>query len=140
MRIDRRAFLEACSAVGFTGLLPGAVYAQIDEDEQEITVDHITAAETVAGVSFTPEEREMMVDDLNENLKQYEQVREMDLPNRRRPPEVFDPRLGGADIPDVPEDRGGVSLTEFNAERPSTSTELAYAVSVRWPRCCVAAK
>ena len=85
MSIERRAFLEACAAVGVTGLLPGAVYAQVDDEEDEITVDHIAAAETVAGVSFTSEEREMMVEDLNENLKQYGQIREMDLPNSQRP-------------------------------------------------------
>jgi Asp-tRNAAsn/Glu-tRNAGln amidotransferase A subunit and related amidases len=125
--IKRRAFLEACAAVGLTGLLPGAVYAQVDEDDREITADHIAAAETVAGVSFTPEEREMMVDDLNENLKQYEAVRDLGLPNRQRPAEVFDPRIGGADIPDVPPERDGVSMGEIAADRPSSSTDLAYA-------------
>jgi len=125
--IDRRAFVEACAAVGLTGLLPGAVYAQVDDEDQEITVDHIAAAETVAGVSFTSEEREMMVDDLNENLKQYEQVREMDLPNSSRPAEVFDPRIGGAKIPDVPDNQDGASAELPAPERPSTSTDLAYA-------------
>jgi hypothetical protein len=125
--IERRAFLEACAAAGLTGLLPGAVYAQVDDEDEEITVDHIAAAEPIAGVSFTPEEREMMVDDLNEKRKQYEQVREMDLPNRRRPAEVFDPRLGGAAIPDAPAGRDGASVDLPSPERPSTSADLAYA-------------
>jgi Asp-tRNA(Asn)/Glu-tRNA(Gln) amidotransferase A subunit family amidase len=125
--IDRRAFLEACAAAGLSGLLPGAVYAQIDDEDETITVDHIAAAEPIAGVSFTPEEREMMADDLNEKREQYEQVREMDLPNRRRPAEVFDPRIGGADIPDVPPEQDGVSMDEIAPDRPSSATDLAYA-------------
>jgi Asp-tRNA(Asn)/Glu-tRNA(Gln) amidotransferase A subunit family amidase len=125
--IERRAFLEACAAAGLTGLLPGAVYAQVDDEDEKITVDHIAAAESIAGVEFTPEEREMMVDDLNEKREQYEQIREMDLPNRRRPAEVFDPRIGGAEIPDGSYDRAGASVDLPAPERPSTSEDLAYA-------------
>jgi Asp-tRNA(Asn)/Glu-tRNA(Gln) amidotransferase A subunit family amidase len=126
--IHRRAFLEACSAVGLTGtLLPGAVYAQVDDDDAEITVDHIAAAETVAGVSFTPEEREMMVDALNENLEQYGAIREMDLPNGRPPAEVFDPRVGGAEIPEAAGHRDGADVALPAVERPSDSEDLAFA-------------
>jgi Asp-tRNA(Asn)/Glu-tRNA(Gln) amidotransferase A subunit family amidase len=125
--IERRAFLEACTAVGLTGLLPGAIYAQVDDEDEEITVDHIAAAESIAGVSFTPEEREMMVDDLNEKRKQYGQIREMDLPNGQPPAEIFDPRIGGAEIPDGSAERDGASVDLPRPERPSSSADLAYA-------------
>ena len=128
MSINRRSFLEACSAVGLTGtLLPGAVYAQVDADDTELTVDHIAAAEEVAGVSFTPEERERMVDDLNDRLEQYDAIRDLDLPNAQPPATVFDPRVGGASLPEVSNREDGLDLVLPPAERPASSTDLAYA-------------
>ena len=127
MSVDRRAFLEACTALGLGGtLLPGAIYAQAaEDDEPAITTDHIAAAEAIAGVSFTPGEREMMVEDLNEKLQQYEALRELPMPNERVPSTVFNPRVGGASIPDTPDT--GVRATLPSASRPSSDEDLAYA-------------
>jgi len=124
--IDRRSFVEACASLGAGALFPGALYAQLDDEDPAITVDHIAAAEEIAGVEFTPEEREMMVEELNERLDEYESLREVDLPNSRRPATVFNPRLGGAEIPASTGD-DGVQMSLPNAERPASSTDLAYA-------------
>ena len=35
MPVDRRQFLEACSAAGLSGLFPGALYAQVAEEADE---------------------------------------------------------------------------------------------------------
>ena len=93
MSINRRQFVEACSSLGLTGLFPGALYAQVTEadDETPITTEHVAAAETIAGLSFTPEKRELLVENLNENLDQYEAMREHELPNARAP---ASPRTG----------------------------------------------
>ena len=95
MPVDRRQFLEACSAAGLSGLFPGALYAQVAEeaDESPVTTEHVAAAETIVGLSFTSDERELLVENLNENLGQYESMREQDLPNARAPATTFDPRI-----------------------------------------------
>ena len=123
MPIDRRNFLEGCAALGLTGLFPGALYAQADEDDTEITVEHIAAAEVIAGLSFTPEERAMMADDLNQKREQYGALRAMEMPNSVVPASTFDPRIGGAAIP---EGDAGMNWTPRPVERPSSDTELAF--------------
>jgi len=128
MNTDRRAFLEACTALGLGGtLFPGILYAQAADDEGPITVDHIEAAETIAGVSFTPEEREMMVEDLSDNLEGYKALRELPMPNERPPATVFDPRIGGAEIPDVPASEDGVRMHRPARSKPPADEDLAYA-------------
>ncbi len=128
MSIDRRQFVEACSSLGLTGLFPGALYAQVAEaDDREVTIDHIAAAETIAGLSFTYEERELLLENLNELLEDYEALREQEIPNHRAPAVTFDPRRGGADIPSVSPDEDGASVEIPDLDRPSTSEDLAYA-------------
>ena len=69
--LPRRQFVAYCSALGLSGtLFPGALYARVEADG-EVTVEAIAAAEKLAGLAFTPEEREMMVEDLEENLEGY---------------------------------------------------------------------
>ncbi|PSQ90071.1 MAG: amidase [Bacteroidetes bacterium QH_2_63_10] len=129
MSINRRQFVEACSSLGLTGLFPGALYAQVTEadDETPITTDHVAAAETIAGLSFTPEKRELLVENLNENLDQYEAMREHELPNARAPATTFDPRRGGAEIPDVPPAEDGADVPLPPVDRPPSAEDLAFA-------------
>ena len=127
MSIDRRAFLEACSAIGLGGLLPGAVYAQVAEEDDAITVEHIAAAETVAGLSFTSDERDMMVDDLNDLLEDYSSLRSLDMPNEQAPAVTFDPRIGGVVLPNADPIREGVRWTPGPVDVPSSDEDLAFA-------------
>ncbi|MFB6099617.1 MAG: amidase [Salinibacter sp.] len=129
MSIDRREFVQACSGLGLTGLFPGALYAQVSEDEDDspITTEHIAAAETIVGLSFTPKERKLLVENLNEKLDQYEAMREHDLPNSRAPAVTFDPRRGGAEIPEVPPAEDGADVPLPPVDRPGSPEDLAFA-------------
>ena len=127
MTFDRRRFLESCSALGLTGLFPGALYAQIEEapsdEDGPITTEHVAAAETIAGLSFNAEERELIAEGLNEKLQQVEALREVELPNAVVPSSTFDPRIGGAEIPtdDTP-----MRWTPRPVERPASDEDLAF--------------
>ncbi len=128
MSLDRRQFVEACSGLGLAGLFPGVLYAQVAEDEEPtITTEHVEAAEAIAGLSFTDEERELLVENLNENLEQYEELREHEIPNARPPAFTFDPRLSGADIPTISPDNDGADVSLPEPERPETTEDLAFA-------------
>jgi len=129
MSVDRRQFLEACSAAGVSGLFPGVLYAQVAEenDDAPITLDHVEAAETIAGVSLTDEERELLLENLNENLDQYRAMREHDIPNAQAPASTFDPRRGGAEIPDVAPAADGATVSLPSLDRPSSDEDLAFA-------------
>ena len=128
MSIDRRQFVQACASLGITGLFPGALYAQVaEDDDQTITTDHIAAAETIAGLSFTTEERKLMVENLNERLGQYKAMRKQEIPNSRAPAVTFDPRRGGAEIPEIPPSEDGADVPVPPVDRPTSTEDLAFA-------------
>ena len=128
MALDRRQFVEACSSLGLTGVFPGVLYAEvIQEDESTITTDHVAAAETVAGLSFSDEERELLVENLNDFLDGYEEMRAHDVPNSRAPAFTFDPRRGGAEVPDVAAEDDGADVSLPAPDRPETDEDLAFA-------------
>ncbi|MFO8099404.1 MAG: amidase [Salinibacter sp.] len=129
MAIDRRQFLEACSGVGLSGLVPGVLYAQVAEDDEDdgVTVEHIEAAEALIDLSLTPEERELIVENLNDRLDDYDALRAAEIPNSRAPALTFDPRRGGAEIPDVAGSDDGATLSLPSVDPPSDPEDLAYA-------------
>ncbi|WP_022834656.1 amidase [Salisaeta longa] len=126
MAIDRRAFLESCSALGLTGLFPGALYARAAaHTPPTITAADIAHAANLAGLSFSEKERKALVESLRNKLAQYQALRKEPLPNHRRPSTVFDPRLGGAALPS-----GDASFTwqpPADVARPAREEDLAYA-------------
>jgi Asp-tRNA(Asn)/Glu-tRNA(Gln) amidotransferase A subunit family amidase len=130
--MDRRQFLESCSAVGLTGLLPGVLYTQVAERRDtaaadgavDITTSDIEAAERLIGLSFDDEEREMLVDALNDQLEQYQAMREHTLSNGAHPAEVFTPQLSGAE---VPSGQAGPEWQWPSASVPSSDEDLAFA-------------
>ena len=105
MPLDRRLFFEYFAAAGLSStLFPGALYAnystQIESiDDPTITAAMIEQAEKIAGLSFTPEERELMLEDLNERLEEYEAMREEALPNSVVPALQLDLGVAGAHPP-----------------------------------------
>jgi len=128
MSIDRRQFVEACSSLGLTGVFPGVLYAEaIQDDESSITTEHVAAAERVAGHSFSDEERELLVENLNDFLEGYQEMRAHDVPNSRAPAFTFDPRRGGAEVPEVPPEEDGAAVSLPAPERPETDEDLAFA-------------
>jgi Asp-tRNA(Asn)/Glu-tRNA(Gln) amidotransferase A subunit family amidase len=97
--ISRRAFTTFFTTAGLSGtLLPGVLWARVQEG-QPITKDALAEAEKIAGLSFTDEERELMVDGLNRNLRSYEALRSRPIPNEVPPAIRFDPVLPGARVP-----------------------------------------
>lgn len=87
---DRRQFLEFFSAVGAGSLFPGVLWAQAQEDGK-ITIDTIRSAEAVAGIEFTPEEREQMLEGLNDRLEDYSTIASVEIPNSVSPAIDFNP-------------------------------------------------
>jgi hypothetical protein len=63
--INRRRFIECCSAVGLGPTrLPGAL-AAVAQDAATITIDMLQSAQQIAGVSFTPDEQRRLLEKLN---------------------------------------------------------------------------
>ena len=93
--LDRRQFIAFTSAL--TGLLPALAWAQ--QQEPRVTAEMIAHAEKIAGLEFTPEERAEMVQGLDQNLRAWEALHEVELANAVPPAVQFDPVLPGMTVP-----------------------------------------
>ncbi|HUF28682.1 MAG TPA: amidase [Gemmatimonadaceae bacterium] len=96
---DRRAFMASFSALGLGAtLLPGLLWAQAAQGV-ELTVEVIASAEKLAGLTFTPEQREMMLRGLQNQQQQVAGLRAIPLPNAVPPAIHFDPVPPGRSRP-----------------------------------------
>ena len=97
---DRRSFLAYLSSLGLTStLLPGVLWAKIDEEKPaRITIEMLRTAAAVAGVRFTEQQLERMLNGVNENLGKYEEIRKVELDNSVAPPLYFNPIVPGMKI------------------------------------------
>ena len=97
MQLSRRGFLAYFSGLGLSAtVLPGVLWAKMQDDEvAKITKEMLQDAEQIAGLEFTDQERELMVEGLNENLKRYEKMRGFQLDNSVAPALQFNPVAPG---------------------------------------------
>lgn len=96
---DRREFLAYFSSIGLgSTLLPGVLWAKVAAGA-EITKETIAAAEEIAGVAFTDEERTMMLRNLNGMKQAITALHEIRLDNAIAPVLVFDPVPAGVKLP-----------------------------------------
>ena len=90
-----------------------------------VTVDQIAAAEAVAGLSFTPAQRELMLDDVNERLESLAAIRAAEPPNSVPPALVLDLGLSGEARPAPGE--GARVPVPTGVRRPASDRDLAFA-------------
>src|SRR5688572_545019 len=97
-RYDRRAFMAYFTTAGLGGtLLPGVLWAKVASG-MEITAATIAQAEEVAGLSFEPEEREMMVENLRSQAQRIAGLHSIPLDNSVPPAIVFNPLPPGKSV------------------------------------------
>jgi Asp-tRNA(Asn)/Glu-tRNA(Gln) amidotransferase A subunit family amidase len=95
---DRRAFMAYCGSLGLgSTLFPGVLWARLAAGA-EITTETIAAAAELAGLTFEPAEREMMVNGLKSQLRQIEALHAVPLPNAVAPAIVFNPLPPGMTV------------------------------------------
>ncbi|MEE2821532.1 MAG: amidase [Acidobacteriota bacterium] len=97
VHLERRRFLAYFSGVGLTStLFPGILWAHMQQEQSSrVTAEMIRGAEQLSGVEFTPEEREEMVQAVNQNLERYDEMRKTPLSNGDWPALQFNPALPG---------------------------------------------
>ncbi len=124
-RLDRRKFMGYFSAVGLGGsLLPGVLWTRAQQ-QGELTKAVLADAEKLAGLSFSDDEREMMLRGLEANLKAYRALHERTIPNDVAPALLFDPMLPGRTYPS---ETRPFRMTHEEVERPSDLEKVAF-----WP-------
>jgi Asp-tRNA(Asn)/Glu-tRNA(Gln) amidotransferase A subunit family amidase len=95
--LQRRTFMKTCSAMGLAGtLFPGVLWAQAEaEGAKKITKEMIDNAAAIADVPIPHEFKEMLLSDLNEQAKGYDEIYKLHIPNSVAPALLFDPVLPG---------------------------------------------
>jgi Asp-tRNA(Asn)/Glu-tRNA(Gln) amidotransferase A subunit family amidase len=84
----------------------------------------IAAAEKIVGLSFTDAERDLMLDNLNNSLQSYTQLRALSIPNHVPPAVQFSPLLPGRTLPVAGKAPKKVKSPEV--VRPGSDAELAF--------------
>jgi Asp-tRNA(Asn)/Glu-tRNA(Gln) amidotransferase A subunit family amidase len=123
-RPDRRSVLAYLAAVGAAvPSLPGLLLAQ--EEAPSVRPEELAAAERLAGLEFTDEERQLMLEGVAELRESYRQLRQVPLANEVPPALHFDPLTRSATegtTPAAPE-----PVLSANRSAPQEPEDLAFA-------------
>src|SRR5438093_12742148 len=89
--------MKSSSGMGLAGtLFPGVLWAQARaEGAKKITKQVIESAAAIADVPISEEYKEMMLENLNDHGKGYEEIYKLHIPNSVDPALIFDPVLPG---------------------------------------------
>jgi Asp-tRNA(Asn)/Glu-tRNA(Gln) amidotransferase A subunit family amidase len=161
MTINRRAFLHACTQAGVASpLLPGILFtlaaqaqqaapAAKTEEQPKITPEMIDQAAALAGLGpFPAEQKQMMLDALNDQRGGYDAIRALNLPNSVPPAYVFHPLpaavegSAGSSLPCGEGKGGGIgSGSEMGVvQAPARMEDLAFAPVAELSRLIAARK
>jgi Asp-tRNA(Asn)/Glu-tRNA(Gln) amidotransferase A subunit family amidase len=91
MTQSRRSFLARGSALGLAAVLAPELMRSAHAQTQELSDEIIDRASALANLNFTPEERELMFDSVNEHLESLRAIQAMGLPNQVPPAMLFRP-------------------------------------------------
>ena len=96
----RRRFVAYFSTIGLgSTLLPGVLWAKMQEQKaSSITDAMLVDALAVAGLQFTAEEREQMLQGANQNLERYEEIRAVHIDPNIAPPMYYSPIVPGTKL------------------------------------------
>ena len=136
--VSRAQFLASCAGLGIADSLAGALWRTARADPSRVsrlapqnpqapkvvTHEMIAAAEKIAGLSFTEAERDLMLDNLNNTLQSFTQLRTIAIPNHVPPAVQFSPVLPGRIPPPVGKPAKKAKLPE--GPRPASDSELAF--------------
>jgi Asp-tRNA(Asn)/Glu-tRNA(Gln) amidotransferase A subunit family amidase len=130
---NRRSFLAYFSGLGLTStLFPGVLWAKLDPHNSAqpprpaITKSMLREAATVAGLSFSDQQLDRMLQGVNKLLPMYNGLRQVQLDNSLAPALYFNPILPGIKIDRTK--RPMRASTPAQVTRPSNLEDAAY-----WP-------
>jgi Asp-tRNA(Asn)/Glu-tRNA(Gln) amidotransferase A subunit family amidase len=107
---DRRAFISYFAGLGLSStLFPGVLWAELHGKSANtsaevspaapaITKEMLRNAAAVAGLEFTDQELDKMLEGANRNLAEYDDLHKITLPNSVAPPLYFNPVMPGMKI------------------------------------------
>jgi Asp-tRNA(Asn)/Glu-tRNA(Gln) amidotransferase A subunit family amidase len=96
----RRRFMGYFGGVGLAStLLPGVLWAKMQEQQAErVTAAMIKDALAIAGLEFTEEQRQQLVNGVNQNLTRYADLRAIHIDPNLAPPLYYSPLVPGTKL------------------------------------------
>ncbi len=91
-----------------------------------INANDLLAAEKIAAISFTAEQREPLVRIVAERAANFPALRSKPIPNHVMPAVAFNPRIAGVSIPSGSVSRIGATAPLRTVTRPATPEDLAF--------------
>jgi len=126
LAMNRRRFVIGLSGAGVgSTLMPGALVA-IAQDAEHVTVEMLSAAQKVAGLSFGPDELQRLAEQLNQSdgfVPDYEALRAINLGNAGQSALVFNPVPPGMTLPT---DDRSMRREAVDVEMPDSDGALAF--------------
>lgn len=128
MMPNRRSFLAYFSNVGLSStLFPGVLWGKLEEQKAAtVTKEMLREAAAVAGLTFTDQQLDRMLEGVNKNVSLYEAVRKVPLDNSVAPPLYFNPIVPGMKIDRTK--RAFRPSASLRVTRPKNLEEAAF-----WP-------
>jgi hypothetical protein len=100
---DRRAFLMVFASAGLTStLLPGVLWAQMQQGTKPVTREMVREAARLAGLNFSDEESQELAASLSSLARGAEGIDKPTLTNASPLPIHFDPRPPGIPLTPLP--------------------------------------
>jgi Asp-tRNA(Asn)/Glu-tRNA(Gln) amidotransferase A subunit family amidase len=128
MSLNRRNFIASVATGSVAAQLPASLTAaEAPANPPPITVitaDTLAAGEALAGIAFTPKQREPLVRGVADRANGLSSLRATPIANEVFPAVTFDPRLAGVAVPTGKVARG--TFTPPTVQRPSSEEDLAY--------------
>lgn len=107
-------------------LVLGGAFALYHFKGQSITVQDVSAASKISGLKFDHKEKRMMLEDLETNLKNFQEMREISLENSVAPALVFNPLPSGFDFSRLREETELVFEEPAEVRLPENLEDLAF--------------
>ena len=92
-------------------------------NERKITVSDIASAEKVLGIEYSKQEREQMINDLEDQIISAKIRRKRTFDNNVPMASKFDPRLPGFEMPIL----AGLKISEKKYKFPNSDEDIAFA-------------
>src|ERR1041385_4311994 len=123
--LQRREFMKVFSAMGLGGtLMPGVLWAQ-SQGKPAITKELIDDAAKIAGVVIPDADKEMMLENLNDRARGFDEIFHLHIPNSVAPSLLFFPETSGVRFETR---KSPMLMSEVSAPAVSKSPEdLAFA-------------
>src|SRR5688572_3398421 len=122
----RRRVLAAISTVGVGSALFGRALTTLAAGKDKVSPGMIKDAEWIAGLAFTSDDRKMMLDGVNEALRDYAKMRAVPLDNAVPPALFFDPEPGRRGAPPAAVQRDVKLPEKGTPRRPTWGDEVAF--------------